>query len=53
MSNCVNWVDEIHYQQKQVYLWSGNCLRKISDLDDEELKDVRDLLNSEAQNRGV
>lgn len=36
-SNCVNFCDEIHSTDAQVYLWVGNCLRPIHRLDEERL----------------
>jgi len=46
-------VDEIHSQRQQVYFWSGNCLRKISDLEDQELQEVKLLLAEEMENRAT
>jgi hypothetical protein len=44
-SNGVNWVDEVHSSETQVYAWKGNCLRPITELDHDELNEIKDIVD--------
>ena len=49
--NCVNWVDDVPSTEQQVYMWSGNCLRPLANLSDDELQNAKDLLDEEIRGR--
>jgi hypothetical protein len=49
--NCVNWVDEVQSMEQRVYMWSGNCLRPLAKLSDDELQNAKDLLDEEIRGR--
>jgi hypothetical protein len=51
-ANCVNRCDKVHSTWTGLYLWSGNCLRPLHELDADDLKTVEQLLLEELQRRG-
>ena len=51
--NCANWVDEVQSTDQGVYLWSGNCLRPLAKLADDELQYAKDLLDEETRRRSA
>lgn len=50
-SNCVNFCDEVHSIDAQVYLWVGNCLRPIYKLDEDRLDLAAQLISDLRQQR--
>jgi len=50
--NCVNWVADPHSSEEKLFLWGGNCLRGLRQLDDESLKAAQRLLEDEVARRG-
>jgi hypothetical protein len=49
--NAVQWVDEVHSTEARTYLWTGNCLRPLGALDDEELDFVLRYVEDEREKR--
>ena len=49
--NCAHWVDEVHSMEQRVYMWSGNCLRPLAKLSDDELQIAKVLLDGETRRR--
>ncbi len=43
-NNCVNLAGEAHSTEAQVYLWVGNCLRPIYQLDDDRIELAAELI---------
>jgi hypothetical protein len=47
MGNCVTWVDEVHSTEEEVFVWTGNCLRRFDKLSESEREAVmKRLANS-------
>ena len=49
--NCVVRCDEVHSTDSRLYLWSGNCLRPVHQIDAEDLDIVARLIEDERQRR--
>lgn len=50
-TNCVNLCDTVHSTQSELYLWSGNCLRQLYQIDDDDLTTCRKLIEEELDRR--
>jgi len=50
--NCVKWVAAPHSSEETLFLWAGNCLRDLRQLEDESLKATQKLLEEEIGRRG-
>jgi hypothetical protein len=51
--NAVNLCDTIHSSADRLYLWSRNCLRTLSELDDEDLEISKRLVDEELEKRAA
>jgi hypothetical protein len=49
--NAVEFCDKVHSSWSSLYLWSGNCLRRINSLDDEDFSEVEKLVLEEKRRR--
>ena len=54
-SNAVNLAGqgEVHSSWQQVYLWSRNCLRPVYELDDDDLRAARQLIDEKLEERAA
>jgi hypothetical protein len=51
-ANAVNWVGNVHSTENHVYLWAGNCLRALRELETEDLRFVLQAAEEELRKRG-
>jgi hypothetical protein len=49
--NALNWVDDPHSTEARAYLWAGNTLQPLRDLDLERLHELKALVERELANR--
>lgn len=47
----VLYVGEVHSSQEEVYIWSGNCLRRLDELRDDQIEGARRLFNDRCEER--
>ncbi|MFO8020722.1 MAG: hypothetical protein R6U96_19015 [Promethearchaeia archaeon] len=45
-SNAVQFIDQVEESDQRVYIWKGNTLRNIQDLDDQDLALVAEILEN-------
>ncbi len=50
-ANCVNRSDKVHSTDTRLYLWLGNCLRPLHELDPDDLRSAEQLLQEERKRR--
>ena len=48
---CVGHAAELHSTDKKLLLWAGNCLRSFDEITDEELEEVKQIFESQYQER--
>jgi hypothetical protein len=49
--NAINHCDRVHAGGEEVYMWSGNRLASIGDLDDDELERLSEIVSEERRRR--
>jgi hypothetical protein len=42
--NALHWCDEVHSGEVRVYVWAGNCLRELGELDKSLTPALRDVI---------
>lgn len=45
-SNCVNHDATVHSTDEQVFIWAGNCLQTLNQLDDERVEEAQRLFDA-------
>lgn len=51
MTNCIEHVDHVHSSDRRLYLWIGNCLRPLHEVNVDDLHVAQELLAAEMQCR--
>lgn len=51
-ANCVQHCDHVHSGNAGVYLWLGNCLRRMQELDENGLATLEEMIAKERRRRG-
>jgi hypothetical protein len=49
--NALNWIDDPPSSEIRVYLWAGNTLQRLGDLDRERLLELKALVDTELASR--
>ena len=49
--NCVNHVAEVHSTDEQIFVWTGNCLRTLAQLKDQEVDAAKKLFDELYEDR--
>jgi len=52
-TNALHWCAEVHSSEVRVYVWTGNCLRELGDLDEAVKRDVCKLFERALTARAI
>lgn len=51
--NAVQFIDEVDQTEQRLYLWHGNILRRVQELNDVEFESIEKLIEKEKERRGI